>query len=94
MITNTLPPPIVPGVPIVRTPQAVRLLRRALTDSSGDLVVLGLQVRESQRRMLQDLSYETKESQAALLRGLIDEWCASHIAAADREQNGDVPEAA
>lgn len=50
-------------------------------EGDGELIVLGLQVRKSQREMLQELSRLTGESQATILRAILDEWCESTLSA-------------
>lgn len=64
---------------IVRTPSLLDIIRKAY-EGSGDTVVLGLKVRTSQRTLLQELSELTGESQASILRAIIDEWCESQLA--------------
>ena len=59
---------------IVRSPDSLALIKKGY-EGNGDFVVLGLQVRTSQRTMLQELSQQSGESQASILRAIIDEWC-------------------
>ena len=70
-------------VAIVRSPASLRAIKKGY-EGNGDFVVLGLQVRSSQREMLQELSKQRGESQASVLRAIIDEWC-EHMLASQGE---------
>lgn len=64
---------------IVRSASPLDIIRKAY-EGNGDTVTLGLKVREGQRTMLQELSEVTGESQASILRAIIDEWCETQLA--------------
>lgn len=64
---------------IVRSASLLDTIKKAY-EGNGDFVVLGLQVRNSQRELLKDLSSQSGESQASILRAIIDEWCESQLA--------------
>lgn len=59
---------------IVRTPASLAFIKRAY-EGNGEFVILGLQVRTSQKELLKDLAQQSGESQASILRAIIDEWC-------------------
>jgi len=64
---------------IVRTASLLDIIKKAY-EGNGDFVVLGLQVRSSQRELLKELSTQSGESQASILRAIIDEWCEIQLA--------------
>ena len=64
---------------IVRTPASLGIIKKAY-EGNGDLVVLGLQVRGSQRELLKELASQGGETQASILRAIIDEWCEVQLA--------------
>ena len=59
---------------VVRTPSAITAIKKAY-GSNGKLVLTSLKVREGQKVLLESLSKQSGESQAAILRAIIDEWC-------------------
>ena len=59
---------------VVRTPSAIAAIKKAYK-SNGKLVLTSLKVREGQKVLLESLAKQSGESQAAILRAIIDEWC-------------------
>ena len=70
---------------VLRSPSFLNAVKTGY-EGNGEFVVLGLQVRKSQREMLKALSQLTGESQATILRAIIDEWSEFAIAAAQEGQ--------
>ena len=68
---------------IVRSASALDAIRNAY-EGEGDLVLTSLQIRRGQKELLETLAKQGGESQASVLRAIIDEWCESKLAMSNR----------
>lgn len=59
---------------LVRSARSLELVRSAY-ESDGELVRTLIQLRKGQKDLIESLSASSGNSQAAVLRAIIDEWC-------------------
>ena len=64
---------------IVRSPNSLTIIRNAY-EGDGDLKLTSLHVRAGQKIMLEELARLSGESQASVLRAILDEWCEQKLA--------------
>ncbi len=68
---------------IVRSNESLAVIERG-RKGGGGLKPISLHIRVGQKEMLEELARLTGESQAAVLRAIIDEWCESKLNQEDR----------
>lgn len=59
---------------IVRSTQALELIRDAYEKHDEELVLTSFKLRRAQKGMIEKLASWNAESQAAVIRAIIDEW--------------------
>lgn len=59
---------------IVRSADSLNLIRAAY-EGNGELKLTSLHIRAGQKTMLEELARKSGESQAAVIRAILDEWC-------------------
>lgn len=64
---------------IVRSADSLAIIKRAY-EGNGDLKLTSLHVRGGQKELLEELARRSGESQASVLRAIIDEWCEIKLA--------------
>jgi hypothetical protein len=64
---------------IVRSADSLAILRKAY-EGNGELQTTSIKVRKSQKEMIDELANQSGESQASVLRAIIDEWCEMKLA--------------
>jgi hypothetical protein len=63
------------GMAITRSEQSLELIRTAYETAEDELVLTSFQIRRSQKALIEQLAKSNSESQATVLRAIIDEWC-------------------
>lgn len=69
---------------IVRSANSLAIIRKAY-EGNGDLKLTSLHVRAGQKNMLEELARLSGESQASILRAILDEWCEQKLALAEAD---------
>lgn len=64
---------------IVRSANSLTVIRKAY-EGNGDLKLTSLHIRAGQKDMLEELARRGGESQASVLRAILDEWCEMKLA--------------
>lgn len=62
---------------VVRSAQSLDVLKRSTNQSNGaELTLTSFQLRKDQKVMIEELARRNGESQATVIRAIIDEWVA------------------
>lgn len=69
-------------VNVVRFNNALKVVERG-REGGGGLKPVSLHIRANQKWMLEELARHVGESQAAVLRAIIDEWCEAKLSQLD-----------
>lgn len=64
---------------IVRSAESLAIIKEAY-EGNGELQTTSIKVRKGQKEMIDKLASQSGESQASVLRAIIDEWCEMKLA--------------
>lgn len=73
-----------PSVNLIRSERSLDLVKQAYESHNGsDLTLTSFKIRQAQHDLIKALAESTSESQASIVRAIIDEWCEAKLRGCD-----------